>query len=409
MEKMLEYLHIEDFKSLKSVKWYPGALNVVIGPNASGKSNLLSALEMISAAARGKLGDYVQLQAGIGALLWNGEGRAVGVAVRFRNDNILRDVRELLPRSDISGPISYRFELTRLGQSPNYTVEKEDWRLFGMTSGKVSEALVEYLLTRGLQELKIDGKDSDELHLDTRNLSREEVALSLPLPVDDHTRPLILTKEYLASWGIFQNFRSDPESPIRQPLIARYSTQVSVDGDNLASVLHTLYERDKEFAQEIDVGMNAAFGEAYESLTFPPVADQRVQLSIRWKGLQGAHASHIISDGTLRFLYLLAILAQPDPPALIAIDEPETGLHPRMLPIIAEYAEEASNRTQVVITTHSPEFLSAFRETTPTTTVAELVDGQTQLHVLAGEDLAHWLKEYSLGELFTSGTLEALG
>jgi len=105
---------------------------------------------------------------------------------------------------------------------------------------------------------------------------------------------------------------------------------------------------------------------------------------------------------------MLTVLANPNPPPLIAIDEPETGLHPCMLPIIAEYAVNASTHTQVVLTTHSPEFLDAFHESTPSITVVEWKNGQTQLRTLSDQALAYWLDKYSLGELYDSGELEAM-
>ena len=115
-----------------------------------------------------------------------------------------------------------------------------------------------------------------------------------------------------------------------------------------------------------------------------------------------------LSDGTLRFLFLLTVLASPDPPPVIAIDEPETGLHPAMLPIIAEYAVDAALRAQVIITTHSPQMLDAFTDKNPTTTVTKWQDGETVLQNLSGDDLAYWLKEYTLGTLFKSGELERM-
>src|SRR5579863_3564146 len=106
---------------------------------------------------------------------------------------------------------------------------------------------------------------------------------------------------------------------------------------------------------------------------------------------------------------LLAVLANPEAGSLIAIDEPETGLHPRMFPIVAEFAASAAERSTVVLTTHSPEFLDAFPEDcVPTTTVTECVDGETRLAKLNPEELKRWLKEYSLGNLFKSGELEAI-
>jgi predicted ATPase len=101
----------------------------------------------------------------------------------------------------------------------------------------------------------------------------------------------------------------------------------------------------------------------------------------------------------MRFLLLLAILGNPEPDALIAIDEPEVGLHPSMLPIVAELARQASDRSQVILTTHSPQLLDAFRDEPPTTTVARWEDGATKLSVIEGAELDRWLEEYSLGTL----------
>jgi predicted ATPase len=106
---------------------------------------------------------------------------------------------------------------------------------------------------------------------------------------------------------------------------------------------------------------------------------------------------------------LIAIFANPSPGTLIALDEPETGLHPSMLPIVAELAAEAALRTQVILSTHSADLLDAFSEVEqPTTTVASMIDGQTRLSVLEREELHRWLKHYRLGALMRSGELEGL-
>jgi predicted ATPase len=100
------------------------------------------------------------------------------------------------------------------------------------------------------------------------------------------------------------------------------------------------------------------------------------------------------------------VLAAPAP--LTAIDEPELGLHPAMLPIVAEYAVAAADTAQIILTTHSPQFLDAFTDTQPTITVALSEQGETRLKNLNGEALAYWLEKYSLGTLFSSGELEDL-
>ncbi|MGD0714815.1 MAG: AAA family ATPase, partial [Gaiellaceae bacterium] len=191
----------------------------------------------------------------------------------------------------------------------------------------------------------------------------------------------------LASWKIHQDFQTHGAAQIRSPQVARAETQVSADGQNLISVLHSLYMGSRQFKKEVNKAMRAAFGEDFEELLFPPDADHRIQLQIRWRSLQRERSAADISDGTLRFLFLLAVLANPSPAPLIAIDEPETGLHPSMLPIVAEYAREAANKAQVILTTHSPEFLNAFGDDPPTTTVVECRDGETVLRVVSGETL----------------------
>ena len=190
--------------------------------------------------------------------------------------------------------------------------------------------------------------------------------------------------------------------------MTRADTQVSADGQNLVAVLHTLYTGRRDFENEVVTAMHAAFGEDFDKLVFPPAADQRIQMRIRWQSLKREQSAADMSDGTLRFLFLLAVLANPEPPPLIAIDEPETGLHPSMLPIVAEYAREAANRAQVILTTHSPEFLDAFGADVPTTTVVERQEGQTVLRVVSSDELSYWLKQYTLGELYRSSELEAM-
>jgi predicted ATPase len=198
------------------------------------------------------------------------------------------------------------------------------------------------------------------------------------------------------------------KASLRLAAVARPEQWVDADGQNLTQVLHTHYTGNRDFKTDINAAMRAAFGDDFEEVLFPPAADNRIQLRVRWKSLKREQSAADLSDGTLRFLLLLTVLANPNPPELVAIDEPETGLHPSMLPIIAEYAVDAARRTQVVFTTHSPQFLDAFTDTKPTTTVAQWQDGETILKNVEGEQLAYWLQEYSLGALFRSGELEAM-
>jgi predicted ATPase len=213
---------------------------------------------------------------------------------------------------------------------------------------------------------------------------------------------------WLGSWQIFQDLQVGQDSEIRRPAISRLENRIVANGSNLVPFLHSLYSSNRDFKNDVDMAMRAAFGDDFEELSFPPAADQLVQLRLRWRSLKNDQSAAALSDGTLRFLLLVAILANPQPGKLIAIDEPEAGLHPSMLPVVADLAYQAADRTQVVFSTHSPQFLDAFTNQPPTTTVAQWVDGETKLNVLDGADLERWLKEYSLGALFKSGELEEM-
>ena len=401
-------LAIEGYRSFKSQTWRPGDLNVVIGPNASGKSNLLRVLEMIGQAAQGRLGRHVQQEGGMDALVWDGQAEAVAVRVKMT---------PIPPYNDVArDALSYELRLRRLGTLSSYRIERE------LLANQLQMPLLQRDPQQGAVYSMEDQKLAPHGSKTTTTTPAPEhpvVARSESLPEEEPLMaslggpftPNRIVSEFareLASWGIYPAFFTGRDAPVRKAAVARHEKRLQPDGQNLITVLHTLYSDNREFKEDLNTGMRAAFGDDFEELVFPPAADQRIQLRIAWKSLRRAAPSADLSDGTLRFLYLLAILANPDPPGLIAIDEPETGLHPTMLRIVAEYARDAAGRTQVVLTTHSPELLDAFGDDPPTTTVTDWSEGQTMLRVLAGENLDYWLKKYTLGELYRSWELEAM-
>lgn len=379
----IKQLDVKGFRSLKEVSWRPGDLNVVIGQNGTGKSNLLRVFELIAASAQGRLSKYIQAAGGMGAIVWDGVAPAI----------VIRLIFEQLKHE-------YEMQLARLGQSSSYRVQSE------LLTG--SDPLKDELLSIKYIE-RSAGQDFYRYlpfeQLMKEEISQEETLLSVPFRLN---QDVSMFRDELNQMLVYHDLNAGQDSKIRQAVVASFEKKVEPDGQNLVSVLHTLYTSDREFKRNIDSAMRAAFGGDYEELVFPPAADQRVQLRLRWRTLKREQSAADLSDGTLRFLLLLTVLASPDLPSLIAVDEPETGLHPAMLPIIAEFAVEASSRTQIVFTTHSPQFLDAFTETKPTTTIAKWADGETSFHTLERDELNYWLAEYSLGSLFKSGELEAM-
>jgi predicted ATPase len=400
-------LDIEGFRSLKKVSWKPGDLNVIIGPNGTGKSNLLRFLELMSVSAQGRLGKYIQSLGGMEPIVWDGKVTDISFKVKATPVEENLDIeREAL---------TYELIFTRLGGSSSYQIQRE--LLANEHRVETDEEKKGVFLERkGVDGWIFDYNENQriwtgpdiETGSDDLITIYEETILSIVGSPFISNRLISLFKQHLASWAIYHDVLVHKDASIRQAAVARLEKRVVADGQNLIPVLHTLYTGDRDFKKEINAAMRAAFGDDFDELVFPPAADQRIQLRVRWKSLKREQSAADLSDGTLRFLLLLTILASPSPPPLIAIDEPETGLHPSMLPIIAEYAVDAATRTQVIFTTHSPQFLDAFTDTRPTTTVAKWENGETTLKVLAGEQLDYWLKEYSLGALFKSGELEGM-
>ncbi len=383
-------LDIQGFRSLKNVSWRPGDLNVVIGPNGSGKSNLLRMLEMISASAQGKLRDYVQSVGGINALAWDGQAEDIKFLLTFTGTGY----------GVASNGFLYQIDMGKVLFQNDYAIQREvleDIR----DSFKVIDS-------DGLGA-RIQGRESSE-YAEGGAFDKESVFSSAGTPFVPWMAIIGLPfyRQQIEGWAIYQDIRTDQNALVRQAPVSRLEQRVSPDGQNLINVLHTLYTTDRKFKQDINDAMFAAFGADFDELIFPPAADQRIQMRVRWKTLKREQSTADLSDGTLRFLFLMTVLASPNPPPLIAIDEPETGLHPSMLPIIAEFAVEAATRTQVIFTTHSDQFLSAFRDTRPTVTIAKWENGETTLTTVDDSELAYWVEDYSLGQLFRSGELENL-
>ena len=396
MMKILN-LKIQGYRSLKDVSWSPGDLNVLIGPNGSGKSNLLRVLELISVSARGKLGKYIQRAGGMDSLVWDDKADCIKFVVET---SPVEEDRYLETDS-----LTYEMEMGRVGKGSTYRIDHELLgNYYRVRTGECNEPFK--MLERNPQRAVVFDEREHGFAATEESVIEEESLLSLTSGPFTQNRFIPPFQKYMAEWSVYHDLHVNMDAPIRQPTVARHETRVEPDGQNLISVLHTLYTGDRTFKNDINLAMRAAFGNDFDELVFPPAADQRIQLRVRWKTLSREQSAADLSDGTLRFLFLLTVLASPNPAPLIAIDEPETGLHPSMLPIVAEYAVDASERTQVILTTHSPQFLDAFQDVVPVTTVVKWAEGKTDLQNVEGEQLERWLKVYSLGALFRSGELE---
>jgi predicted ATPase len=173
------------------------------------------------------------------------------------------------------------------------------------------------------------------------------------------------------------------------------------DGSNLALML-----------QELDFGGGLQLVKHYLSRLSDRFEDIKVraeggrsQLYVQERGV-GMISATRLSDGTLRFLCLMAVLCDSSPAPLICIDEPETGLHPDALAIVGDALREAATRTQLIVTTHSDALVDRFTDEPESIIVCERgPDESTSFRRLSGEKLSEWLEDYTLGELWRRGEI----
>jgi len=384
----VESLKISGFTSFRDVVWKPEHLNVLIGPNGSGKSNLLRALELIRASAAGNLREFVLSKGGLPRLLWGGSAQQVEFEIETGSTFDRPSAEQHL----------YHFTLASVPQSASFRVVSEGLGFEGPTTPfRVFE--------RDARGLTVSKGDDYVAGDPAKHLPETETALSMVSVLWTHPVPYILQQQ-LRSWTIYQDLHMDEDAAIRRSAVARKEVRISYNGQNLIPVLKTLYEGD--FKDTIDHGMAAAFPDDFEELVFRSTEPNRVQMYVRRRHGRREDSAADLSDGTIRFLLLLVILATPDPPPLIAIDEPESGLHPSMLPIIAEFAAAAATRTQVILSTHSPQMLDAFGEALPATTIFNWAGDHTELKTIGGAELKKWVEEYSLGRFIFSGEAAAV-
>lgn len=176
------------------------------------------------------------------------------------------------------------------------------------------------------------------------------------------------------------------------------------DGGNLVGALHQLSETSPAFRKELDSLLRILFDD-FARISF--LHSQQGEIVLHWKDTNGriVTASQL-SDGTLKFLCLIAILKNPNPPALIGIDEVDAKLHPKMQVILADMIEEASQRTQIIATTHNPDFVSMF--TPEEIVIMQQYKGATEFRRFSDKGaLDLWLEHFTTRKLWLMGELES--
>jgi len=372
------------------------SLNVLIGPNASGKSNLIEAIGFLQASPI-DLGLSIREGGGILEWLWKGSEKTptaeVNATVHYPGGTM---------------PLRHRISFTMVGQRFELVDEAvENERPDAPQSGEVR---FYYRYRKGHPVISAYSERAEKDGLRSRSereLRREDLALDQSVlwqrkDPDQYPEITYLGNQY-SKIRLYREWNLGRYTPLRRPQKADLPGDFLLeDASNLGLVLNNLEHQGRTWSLLLD--KLKQFHEPFRHIS-TKIEGGTVQVFLHEDGLHQPIPATRLSDGTLRYLSLLSILCHPFPPPLICIEEPELGLHPDILPTVAELLVDASQRTQLVVTTQSDILVDALSETPDAILVCEKYDGSTTMKRLKKVDLSEWLKKYALGELWRMGEI----
>ncbi|MGB3024764.1 AAA family ATPase [Paradevosia shaoguanensis] len=347
-------IHIAGYRSIHKIRFPVEKLSVMAGGNGVGKTNLYRSLELLHAAALGTLSEEIAREGGLPSLMWAG-GRKVTdeprLVLEATLDGVLRD------NSDPDGfSPTYRIEIGFPDKISTAAFDEEAQVKLETISIRTRSRNVVLMERKGPSVWARDADGARVLADDS--LLASETALSRlrgGYPEIDAVRYA------LSEWRFYHAFRTDPASPLRRPALPVTSPMLHSDGSNLAAVFATLRFIRGE-TRDLDAAVADAFPGARIEMEMP---GRGAEFAVRFPELPNRpFAASELSDGTLHFLALMGALLAYRLPPFIALNEPETSLHPDLLPALARAIAKAAMRSQVWVVTHSRELTDALAQET---------------------------------------------
>ncbi len=356
MKNALDYISIKGFRSIREIEQLPlRPINVLIGPNGSGKSNFIGVFDLLRALRRGRLVEYTDKSGGADKILSFGskETPTMEFEVSFEN-----------------GINGYRIELSPTDDDRFYIDDEMCWYW--------------------------DKESYDSPYIENILPGRNEAGISR-----EQNRTAEWVRAFLLSWRKYHFHNTSDSSPTKKTGDVDDNRLFRSNGANLAAYLMLLQEEHPSEYQLIrkTVQQVTPF---FDDFQLAPLRRNPNKVKLEWthKSSDAYFDAAALSDGTLRFMCLATLFLQPVAyrPSVILIDEPELGLHPYAVTLLASMIKSAAKRTQVILSTQSALLLDHFEPND--VLVAGLEQGATSLHRLDRENLEEWLEDYSLGQLW---------
>ncbi len=365
-------------------------LNLLIGPNGAGKSNFIEAFELLAATTD----DFAAaVRDGGGAEEWPWKGTGGNGRAR---------IEAVLAATPFERPLRYRLEFG--ANRRRVEVFDEALEETRPRSGYRDDVFFYYRFQDGHPALNVqdDSGGRTQRRLRRESLLPDQSVLKQRKDPDRYPE-VTWVGEQFASIQTFREWSFGRYASVRQSQRADFPTdRLLPESQNLALVMNQVEGAAPERLNKLLAGFLPGFERIWTS-----VGSGRVELFLRESGLRTPIPATRLSDGTIRFMAIVATLLNPTPPPLVCIEEPELGLHPDATARLGELLIEASERTQLIVTTHSESLVGRFTNDCEAVIVCERPGAGTELQRLDRQELASWLDDYTLGDLWAMGQLGA--
>jgi len=359
----LETITVEGFKSIASLDELTlGAINVLIGPNGSGKSNFIGVFSFLHAIREGQLQEYVIKSGGADRVLYFGSKvtNQLHIKISFEGESDQYEITLQPTEADELVPVSERVYFWDKLLHPDKPYDER--------------------LSRIGKEAGISASSSSQI--------------------------ATYVRDHLDRWRLYHFHDTSSSSPMKKTADLNDNRYFRPDGSNLAAFLYFLREKHAtEYSLIRRIVQRVA--PLFDDFILEPLKLNQDKIRLEWRHTRSEayFDASSLSDGTLRFIALATLFLQPDTyrPSVILVDEPELGLHPYAITMLASLVKQAAAKTQVILSTQSPSLLDHFQP--EDVLVADLIDDGTRFTRLEPAKLATWLQDYSLGQLWEKNEL----
>ncbi len=373
-------IRITGFRRLREIEIDVRPLMVLIGANSVGKSSILEAVSLLTASASGDMNKKLNSLGGLVDVCTLGLARRIGLEAEMNRPG--------------HEPLHYHLELEAKGQGYGIPMETLN-QLRGGESPEPFKHIISHY-----DNIKYFNIETGKLVRPEWEHNPLESSLSQVPKMFKQPEEL---RRILSSVTRYHSLDVGPRAPVKLPQQMKPVLLPGENGEDLASFLYNLRESDRDRYEAIEDTLRAAFP-GFENLNFPPAAAGMISLSWREQHFRDPIYAHQLSEGTLRFLWLISLLQGPRLSSVTMIDEPEVSLHPELLCLLADLMREASKRSRIIVATHS-DSLIRFLDPGEVVVMDMDEDGCASAQWADAMDLEEWLKEYRLDEVWRMGRM----